>query len=57
MARQIIKESHPLNETPVPVAFPILKPFAKCSSKKSDVVPDVREPLLLQSVAHGLSIG
>lgn len=34
MAYEIIEENHPLNKTPVVVAFPILKPFAKCCKKK-----------------------
>ena len=47
MARQIIKENHPLNETPVHVAFPILTPFAKCRDKKTDVQAEEKQPLLL----------
>ena len=36
MAKEIIKENHPLNETKVPVVFPILKPCAGCFEKKEE---------------------
>lgn len=54
MAKLIIKENHPLNETPVHVAFPVLKPFANCFSKNTTVSNDEKEPLLLQAVAQSI---
>ena len=43
MARSIIKENHPLNPTPVYVAYPILRPLARCLGGRNR---DYNEPLL-----------
>lgn len=43
MARSIIRENHPLNPTPVYVAYPILRPFASCLAGRNK---DYDEPLL-----------
>lgn len=46
MAKEIIKETHPLNETKLHVAFPILKPCGPCIDKKK--ATESAEPLLTQ---------
>ena len=34
MAKEIIKENHPLNDTDLHVVFPIFSPFKSCLEKK-----------------------
>jgi len=46
MAHEIIKENHPLNETPVWVTYPILTPLKYLSKDKKEQTKDQTEPLL-----------
>lgn len=57
MAKLIIKENHPLNDTPVPVAFPIFKPIVNCFCKNSAVSHDEKEPLLIKAVVASVTLG
>jgi len=57
MAREIIKENHPLNETPLHVAFPVFTPFASClkpaegEGSKEPLIKKEEKPTLLTSAA------
>jgi hypothetical protein len=44
MAHEIIRETHPLNDTPIDRAFPSLKPFTYFFKKK--IEEEMKEPLL-----------
>jgi hypothetical protein len=49
MAREIIKENHPLNDTPAWVVFPILTPLkylSKDRKRTEELGNDNEEPLL-----------
>ena len=46
MAYEIIDENHPLNQTPLEKAFPILKPFIKCCKKEEQQEEGFQQHLL-----------
>lgn len=45
MAKEIIKENHPLNDVPAHAVFPILKPISMCLPGRK-VDERLKEPLL-----------
>lgn len=48
MAREIIKENHPLNDTPFSKVFPIFKPCASNKKSKKEEKESLLDDVLAQ---------